>query len=292
LTIDEHLNPLQESIKASLQRSLPQNENSDVLIENIDLITGSTNGVNRLRKLIVSLAIGGNLVEQNDNEGNAVKSLANVDSNEVREVLPMNQDSYTELPAGWAKASFPNIGLWVGGNGFPTNEQGHKGREILFCKVSDMNLESNSRYILETINSIDQKSAKRLRINVHNAGTVIFPKIGGAIATNKRRILVQPTAIDNNCMGIKPSSAIFTEWLFLLLTSIDFTKYQSGTSIPSISQKTLDQITFGVPPYKEQQRIVLRVNELMALCDELESKIQQSRVLADAFADSIISSIN
>jgi type I restriction enzyme M protein len=292
LNIDEHLNPLQESIKASLQRSLPQNENSNVLIENIDLITGSTNGVNRLRKLIVSLAIRGNLVEQKDNEENAVKALANVDSNEVREVLSMNQDSYTELPAGWAKASFPNIGLWVGGNGFPTSEQGHKGREILFCKVSDMNLESNSRYILETINSIDQKSAKRLRINIHGAGTVIFPKIGGAIATNKRRILVQPTAIDNNCMGIKPSSVIFTEWLFLLLTSIDFTKYQSGTSIPSISQKTLDQITFGVPPYKEQERIVSRVNELMALCDELETKIQQSRVLADAFADSIISSIN
>jgi type I restriction enzyme M protein len=292
LEISEHLNPLQESIKASLSRSLPQNEISNILIKNINLITGSTNGVNRLRKLIVSIAVAGNLVEQKSDEGNAVEALTSLDLTQVREVLSINQNSETELPLGWAKASFPNIGNWVGGNGFPTSEQGHVGREILFCKVSDMNLERNSRYIEETVNSIDEKSAKRLRINVHSAGTVIFPKIGGAIATNKRRILVQPTAIDNNCMGIKPSDAIFTEWLFLLLTSIDFTKYQSGTSIPSISQKTLDQISFGVPPYKEQERIVSRVNELMALCDELESEIQKSRVLADAFADSIVSSIS
>jgi len=74
-------------------------------------------------------------------------------------------------------------------------------------------------------------------------------------------------------MGLVPSSAIDSEWLFLLLSSIDMTQYQTGTSIPSLSQRILDQIRFGVPPIKEQRRIVKKVNELFLLCNELEIRI-------------------
>ena len=110
--------------------------------------------------------------------------------------------------------------------------------------------------------------------NVHQAGTVIFPKIGGAIATNKRRVLVRLTAIDNNCLGIAPSEAMSTSYLLLLLSSIDFTVYQAGTSVPALSQGTLGQIPVGLPPLAEQSRIVTRVEELMRLCDALEAKGQ------------------
>jgi type I restriction enzyme, S subunit len=67
-----------------------------------------------------------------------------------------------------------------------------------------MNLPGNEKYITASNNHIDQEAAARMRAKIHPEGTVIFPKIGGAIATNKRRILTKGSAIDNNCLGKLP----------------------------------------------------------------------------------------
>jgi len=140
-----------------------------------------------------------------------------------------------------------------------------------------MNLSGNEREILTTIHTIDEVTAKRLRVKAHPPGTVVFPKIGGAIATNKRRIIVKPTAIDNNCLGIRPNESCSTAWLFLVLNAIDLSKYQSGTSVPALSQGTLEEIEVSLPPLAEQKRIVAKVEELLALCDELEARQTAAR---------------
>jgi len=251
-------------------------------LQNFELLTDTQAGIKRLRQIVLKMANQGLIVSQDSGDGNAFQELALINKSEVGEPLIQDVVHLSSYPSNWTVASFPNIGKWMGGNGFPTSEQGHKTMEILFCKVSDMNLPINSRFILETTNTIDRQTAKRLRVNILPIGTVIFPKIGGAIATNKRRLICKPTVMDNNCMGLAPSSAIDSEWLFLLLSSIDMTHYQSGTSIPSLSQRVLDQIIFGIPPLKEQKRIVQKVNELFLLCDELEVAVD----VRDRFARS------
>lgn len=255
---------------------------------NWEIIADMPESVDSLRSLILSLAVLGKIVAQDPYEPSIFDELKNVDPKEVGEILSTERQLEARLPSNWVYAGFRHIGRWVGGNGFPTDKQGSRGKEILFCKVSDMNLEANSKYIFETVNSLDLTTAKEMRVTAHAAGTVVFPKIGGAIATNKRRLLVKPTVIDNNCMGVSPSSVIDPEWLYVLFRSIDLTKYQSGTSIPSISQRVLDEIRFGVPPLAEQKRIVTKVAELMALCDQLESELNSRGELAEMFARSVV----
>ncbi|MBC7752429.1 MAG: restriction endonuclease subunit S [Candidatus Saccharibacteria bacterium] len=172
----------------------------------------------------------------------------------------------------WKTSTLGDIGFWAIGSGFPLLEQGSLTGNILFAKVSDMNNLGNEKFILETNNTITEETAKRLRVNVHPSGTVIFPKIGGAIATNKRRILVKPTVIDNNCLGITPNVGVSTEWIYLLLCGIDLSKYQAGTSVPALAQSVLQRIPVMLPEETEQHRIVAKVDELMALCDQLENQ--------------------
>lgn len=171
---------------------------------------------------------------------------------------------------GWEWTRLINLGTWALGSGFPNVVQGNSDKEILMCKVSDMNLEGNEKFIVSTINTISKDLADEYKIKTSEPGTIIFPKIGGAIATNKRRILVQETAIDNNCLGIKPCNAISGEWFYLILSALDMSKYQSGTSIPAINQSVIGSIPIALPSLKMQEKILSYVITLMSLCDQLE----------------------
>ena len=135
-----------------------------------------------------------------------------------------------EVPPAWELIPLIALGTWAIGSGFPTSEQGKKDGPFFFLKVSDMNLPGNEKYIVSSQNFIDDAAAVRMRAKIHTAGTIIFPKIGGAIATNKRRILTRGSAIDNNCLGITFSQELPVEWCYFLLTTLDFTQYQAGTS--------------------------------------------------------------
>jgi type I restriction enzyme S subunit len=247
--------------------------NPETFFENFDLLADAPNGVQKLREMILQLAVSGKLVPQNpDDEPVNLKKQKFLPEIKPEEV-PFN------LPDGWSWIILENIGDWALGNGFPTNVQGHTNLKYLFSKVSDMNLIGNEKFIYNTLNTIDEKIAFKIKAKIHPPGTVIFPKIGGAIATNKRRILVKLTAIDNNCLGIIPFSFCTSEWLYILLKSIDFKLYQSGTSVPAINQGVIGKILIGLPPKEEQARIVAKVDQFMALCDELEAKNQKRNEL-------------
>jgi type I restriction enzyme S subunit len=248
-------------------------------------------GIKKLRELILELAVRGKLVPQDPKDEPASELLKRiaaekadlVKQGKIKKQKPLPEISEDEkpfeLPVGWEWQRLIELGSWAIGSGFPTSIQGITSEDILMCKVSDMNLQGNEKYIKATNNTISEESAIQRKINVSEPGTVIFPKIGGAIATNKRRILVKKTAIDNNCLGIRPFEQINLEWFFLILNAIDMAKYQSGTSVPAINQSVIGNIVIALPSEYMQARIVAKVEELMSLCDQLE---QQSLTSLDA----------
>ncbi len=241
--------------------------------------------VAELRKAILQLAVMGRLVEQDPADPPASELLKEIEVEKERLVKagkikppkplpPIKPEEVPyELPPGWEWVRLIEVGSWALGSGLPLSIQGDSEQEILLCKVSDMNLLGNEKFIVSTNNSITEKIVKQNKLNISEPGTIIFPKIGGAIATNKRRILQKKTVIDNNCLGITPTKAVSIEWCYQLLLSFDFAKYQTGTSIPAISQGIIGGIVIGLPPLPEQHLIVARIDQLMALCDRLDQQI-------------------
>lgn len=259
------------------------------LLDNVNVVANAPKGITALRSLILKLGISGKLVVQRNDETPAKDLMDQVsrrlDASKEHNPLHDNinailvNESQYRLPNGWVWISLGKLGRWASGCGFPKNYQGSKSGEILFCKVSDMNLPGNERFINLTENTISADVATKLNAKPNPSGTVIFPKIGGAIATNKRRLVSRPTVIDNNCLGLQPIGLTDPDWLLIVLKGIDFARYQSGTSVPSISQNSLSPIRIGLPPLEEQKRIVAKVDELMRLCDRLEAQQQEREKL-------------
>jgi type I restriction enzyme, S subunit len=76
------------------------------------------------------------------------------------------------------------------------------------------------------------------------------------------------------------SRLIATDYLFLLIESPQFTdQIDPGRSngVPHISSKQVESAEIFLPPLAEQHRIVAKVDELMALCDQLEARLTQSQ---------------
>ena len=248
-------------------------------LDNLIPLTTRPDQIKALRQTILNLAVRGKLVKQDPNDELASELLKQIVVEMAERVkrqksLPdFESDQLGDVPRNWYAVPLIALGQWAIGSGFPKNEQGRSEGPYFFLKVSDMNLPKNEKYITTTNNCIDGDAAKRMKAAIHPAGTIIFPKIGGAIATNKRRILTHGSAIDNNCLGITFSSHINIEWAYLLMTHLDFTRYQAGTAVPALQQGTLATIPVALPPLAEQRRIVAKVDELMALCDRLEASL-------------------
>ena len=70
----------------------------------------------------------------------------------------------------------------------------------------------------------------------------------------------------------------------------------TGGAAPRVNVATVKAYPIPIPPYAEQKRIVSKVNQLMALCDELETKLRQAEAdserLMNAAVQYVLTSIN
>ena len=149
-----------------------------------------------------------------------------------------------------------------------------------------MNLKGNEVEITTSSRFLDPTS-KEINSLVP-AGSIIFPKRGGAIATNKKRFVKNDLFVDLNIMAITPFEAINLNYAYQWLIGIDLAKLNSGTSVPQINNKDIAPLFFPIPPLNEQNRIVAKVDELMALCDTLKARLNDAQTTQVQLADVIV----
>jgi len=171
----------------------------------------------------------------------------------------------TDLPRGWELKALGQIAHLQAGStpkGVLTAPPG----EIPFYKVGDMN-QSAGHFMDEARVTVTRATAESLGLRVCPAGTVIFPKVGGALHTNKKRVISQPAAFDTNTMGAIPSDAVYAPFLFYWLSSIRLADFAYGAPIPQVSRSRLSSHALMLPPWAEQERIVAAIEERFSRLD-------------------------
>ena len=182
----------------------------------------------------------------------------------------------------WPVTTIGEVAKVVSGHGFPLNHQGQTDAAIPFYKVSDMNLSGNERFMVSHNNAVSRETLTKLKAKSHSAGTIIFPKIGAAIATNKKRMLTCEATFDNNVMGIVPGPEIEPKFLFGWLMDFNLSQWASESHPPSMRQPTVEEQEIPLPPIAEQRRIVAeldadaaRMEVVRSLLPRFEAKIQR-----------------
>ena len=184
----------------------------------------------------------------------------------------------------WRTVPLHKVASLESGFGFPRENQGDENQEFPFFRVSDMNIPGNEVFMENHSNTVSAATLKELGARAFPAGTVIFPKIGAAIATEKKRILTKPSTYDNNVMGAVPKDAVTPRFLYYWFLRLKLTDLANPGHVPSIRKSVMEEIPFPVVAPSEQSRIVKLLDE----ADHLrrlrrEADVKAARILSALF---------
>jgi type I restriction enzyme S subunit len=265
-------NPLTEHLNLWISATKAKSTSGRGSNKKIELV-----GIKKLRELILELAVRGKLVPQNPEDEPASELLKKIDAEKSKlvkegkikkqKLLPeMSEDEKPyELPDGWKWVFISSLG----------HDHGQVTPSEDFTYI-DVGAIDNGRGKIKAPNILCASEAPSRARKVVKLGTVIYSTIRPylkniAVIENE----FDPAPIASTAFAIlHPWTGISSSYIATYLHSPAFVNYvesvQTGIAYPAINDKQFFGGVFPLPPYAEQQRIVAKVQELMALCDQLE----------------------
>lgn len=111
-------------------------------------------------------------------------------------------------------------------------------------------------------------------------GSIIFPKRGAAIATNKVRILKDPSFFDTNIMSITFTSKLaHSEFFYYYLVRKELWQIADTTSVPQINNKHILPLLCPFPSLVEQNRIAEALSDVDSMISSLEKLIAKKKAV-------------
>jgi len=290
---------------AALNRLLTATESGtfsatwDFITQNFGELYSVKENVAELRKAILQLAVMGKLVPQNANDQPAGELLKEIESEKKQLVnagkikaskpLPAIKPAEVpyELPRGW---------VWV--------RMGEVGDTNIGLTYTPSDISDTGTPVLRSNNvqegKLDLTDLKRVNAKIKDT---VLVKEGDLLicARNGSKALVGKTALVTGLseeMAFGAFMAIFrsrvNEYLLHFINSPLFRKMIDDVNTMTINQITqgnLRSTIFPLPPFAEQRRIVAKIDQLMALCDELEKQIDATTGKQTALLNAIMAQV-
>jgi type I restriction enzyme S subunit len=250
----------------------------ETLLRQFDVLADAPNGVQKLRELILQLAVRGKLVPQDPRDEPASVLLERIAAEKQRLVdegrmgqskpLPPIRDDEVpfEIPEGWRWGRFLDVASIASNLVDPIDysdephiapdsiEKG-TGRLLPYRSVREDAVRSNKHRFLP-----GQILYSKIRPNLSKAVLIDF---GGLCSA------------DMYPVDAYISSAYLLKYILSSTFLSMAVRSDTRVAMPKINQAELSRVLVPVPPLAEQRRIVAKVDELMALCDKLGAQQQR-----------------
>lgn len=117
-----------------------------------------------------------------------------------------------------------------------------------YVKVDDLNY--CDKYLTTTKTYVDTNN----KVKIIEKGSIVFPKRGAAILTNKIRILNTKAYMDTNMMSLSTDKSNL-EFLYTVISNVGLYKIADTSTIPQINNKHILPYTVSLPSLPEQTAI-------------------------------------
>jgi type I restriction enzyme S subunit len=272
--------------------------NPPQIISLFDRVSESRDAIPKLRRLILDLAVRGKLVEGDRIDARASELLRTIQSERARlvkigkirkqQTSPVieSEEVPFDVPGHWALVRLGDALELVNGRAFKPNEWSKIGLPIIRIQ----NLNNPDAPFNYTDAAIPAKfHVKDGDFLISWSGTP-GTSFGAHIWRRGNAILNQhifkAELIGNAFLPAFLKLAINSR----LLELID--QAHGGVGLQHVTKPKLERLPLTLPPYPEQQRIVAKVDELMALCDRMEIAQTEREKQRDRLANLCSRSVN
>ncbi|MDA9662124.1 restriction endonuclease subunit S [Candidatus Pelagibacter sp.] len=222
-------------------------------------------GIEKLRELILSLAIHGKLVPQDSNEESAEELFKRIKLEQINFLTKKKKKPLQSVIKQQNPFILPNGWLWVSNHELFQLRKGkipknfnENGKGLPYLDIEALDRNTIRRYSVDT-NCLTSKETDIL--------VVCDGSRSGLILKGKYGIVGSTLSIIDTPIFIQPFiNLIFKQGYENFNTSM------KGAAIPHLDIQKLLQSVTGLPPLSEQHRIISKVDELMMLCDLLEQQ--------------------
>ncbi|MGH8494113.1 MAG: restriction endonuclease subunit S [Moraxellaceae bacterium] len=253
-------------------------ENWQRIAAHFDTLFTTEASIDALKQALLQLAVMGKLVPQKPNDEPASELLKRIGNEKekliaegtIRKEKPLkmitDEEKPFSLPRGWEWARLADIIKISSGDGL-TSEQMDKSGRIPVYGGNGVN---------------GYHSAANV-----NKPTLVIGRVGyycGSIHITPEDAWVT----DNAFITRFSENDIYLKYLYWLLRITNLKENEGATAQPVISGAKVYPIVIALPPLAEQHRIVAKVDELMALCDQLKSRLSEASQLQQKLADVLV----
>jgi type I restriction enzyme S subunit len=277
--------------------------NAERLLAHYEQIADVPDGIARLRRFILDLAVRGKLVAQDRSDEPASKLVNRIavernawaKKGEIRKAkafLPMRVTPF-DLPKGWEWLRLGETGNIFTGNSIDPATRDRLEREKVgrpFVATKDVGYGFDPiDYDNGLLVSISDKTFK-----VARAHSVLICAEGGS-AGRKIGIAARDICFGNKLLANETWSVVSPRFvMFVYLSAFFYEQFvaQMTGVIGGISINKFLQLPFPLAPFAEQHRIVAKVDELMTLCDRLEAARGRRETARDRLAAASLARLN
>lgn len=278
--------------------------NPELVLDNFDIFTDTQIGVNKIRGLILDLAVQGRLVAHDPDEGDAAEipgEAATIrDALISSKLLPaprkadvnLDIDRPFEVPETWCWTHLGDIAAYIQRGKGPVYSDHPTSVPVVSQKCiqwSGFDL-SAARFVEEsTLNKYGVErylQAGDLLWNSTGTGTVgrvaVYPDdLGEQVTVADSHVTVVRLALGNPFYVLAWLSSSYIQERISSLTTGTTKQQELGLS-------TVRGLAVPLPPLGEQDRIVKKLDELMRMCDGLVRAIEDREQASALFRDSAL----